>query len=276
MRAALPARRFLFPAPHLPRSMRRILSLAALVAFAAPAAAQPEIRPGQTVSGELTGTDPVVDTHVERASHYDLWSFRGEPAHVYHVTLRSQSFDAFLAVGADAAAGCRGCDTDDDGGGGHDAELRFVPDAAGTFQIRATAYDADSGAYRLTLEDEGLLARPDSVAAPGQLLLGALAAGRLESTDERSHGSYIDTYTYRGRAGETIVVTLRSADFDTTLRMGMVEHAACRALPGDDNGGGGTDSRLRVHLPHDGVYHVHISSTRAGATGAYTVTVQPG
>lgn len=254
---------------------RQPLALAAVALLAAaPAAAQPIIRPGQTVTGELSPDDP----SLEDASHFDLWTFQAEPHHVYHVTLRSGDFDAYLTVGPDAGPECGACDTDDDGGGGTDADLRFTAGRAGVHEIRANSYNAgETGRYTLVLEDEGMLAPADTVAAPGMILLGQPVSGRLERTDEKGEsGAYIDTYTYRARAGETLVITLRSDDFDAYVKLGNVDHGACRPVQADDNGGGGTDSRLRVRLPRAGEFHVHVSSSDPGATGAYTLTVVRG
>jgi hypothetical protein len=255
--------------------MRRTLFILALLGLAAaPAAAQPAlIQPGQTVMGEISLADP----GLADKSHYDVWRFNAEPGHMYHVVLRSEDFDVLLAVGPRVDGRCEDCQTDDDGAGGTDAELRFTPGAAGTYEIRANPFNAkDRGRYTLTLEDEG--APPaDTVAPPGGVVPGVPALGRLEPTDEaEDDGSYLDTYTYRGRRGETLVITLRSDDFDAYVRVGQVHHRACRPVQGDDNGAGGTDSRMRVRIPEDGDFHIHVSSRRAGETGDYTLTVERG
>jgi hypothetical protein len=255
---------------------RSILLLSAALALlaAAPAAAQPSIQPGQTVQGELSRDD----ASLRDSSRFDLWRFQAEPDHIYHVTLRSDDFDAYLAVGADAGPECGQCDTDDDGGGGTDAELRFTAARAGVYEIRANSYGAgEMGRYTLVLEDEGVTSPVDTVAAPGSVALNRPLAGRLEQTDEKGeNGAYVDTYTYQGRAGETLVITLESDDFDAYVKVGNVEHGACRPVQANDNGAGGTNSRLRVRIPRDGEFHVHVSSRRRGQSGAYTLTVVRG
>lgn len=254
---------------------RRSILLAALALLAAtPSYAQPSIRPGQTVAGELSQDDPAMKDR----SHFDLWRFQAEPDHVYRVTLRSTDFDAYLAVGAHAGPECGDCDTDDDGGGGTDAGLRFRPERAGVYEIRANSYGGDeTGRYTLVLEDEGVVAPADTVVAPGTVVFNRPLVGRLEHTDEKSqNGAYVDTYTFAGQAGDVLVITLESADFDAYVKLGSVEHGACRPLQADDNGAGGTNSRLRVRLPRTGDVHIHVSSRRRGGMGAYTLTVVPG
>lgn len=256
--------------------MRRqpILLAALALLAAAPIAAQPSIRPGQTVTGELSNDDPALRDQ----SRFDLWRFEAQADHIYRVTLRSDDFDAYLAVGPHAGPECGDCDTDDDGGGGTDAGLRFAPGRAGTYEIRANAYNAgETGRYTLVLEDEGVMGAVDTVAAPGMVVLNQPVAGRLEQTDEKGeNGAYVDTYTHQGRAGETLVISVQSDEFDAYVKLGNVNHGACRPVQADDNGGGGTDARLRVRIPRDGEFHVHVSSARRGQTGAYTLTVVRG
>jgi hypothetical protein len=248
--------------------MRRILLALALLA-AAPAAAQPMLYPGQNVISDLSSSDPTLGD----GSHFDLWRFQAEAHHVYLVTLRSPSFDAFLAVGSSARDGCSGCRTNDDGGGGTDAAVRFTPDAPGAYEVRANSYGAgETGEYNITLEDEGL-APEVVVTAPVMVQAGDTVQGRLQAGDEMYGSGYTDTYLYDGRAGETVVVTLRSADFDAVVAMGRPEHRGCRPIDSDDDGAGGTDSKLKVTISQDGTYHIHVRTAGAGS-GDYTLTVE--
>jgi hypothetical protein len=250
--------------------MRRHSILITLALFAAaPAAAQPSIHPGETAAGELTTSDP----RMKDGSRYDVWRFQAEPGHVYLVTLRSERFDAFLAVGPTVTGDCNACSTDDDGAGGTDAAVRFVPTAGRTYEIRANAYQREgAGAYELTLRDEGVA--DTAPAAPGVVQAGETVQGRLGPGDELQRGGYTDTYFYNGRAGETVVVTLRSADFDTVVAMGVPNHRGCRPIDSDDDGAGGTDSRLTFTLNQDGPYHIHVRTARTAGAGAYTLTVE--
>jgi hypothetical protein len=256
--------------------MRRpsILLAFALLA-AAPAAAQPTIQPGESVEEKLSASDP----RLENGSHYDVWRFDAQPGHVYLVTLRSSRFDAFLSVGFGAGAECSGCQMNDDGGGGTDAALRFTPPAAARYEIRASAYGSReaTGEYELTLRDEGVAPADAPTPAPTPIQAGETVRGRLEAGDETypgGGGAYTDTYLYQGRAGETLVVTLRSAEFDAVVAMGRSTHAGCRPMDSDDDGAGGTDSRLEITLSQDGPYHIHVRTARVDGLGAYTLHVE--
>lgn len=249
-----------------------------LLLAAAPAAAQDVIRPGQSVSGRLSASDPTLDD----GSHYDVWRFPAEARHRYRVTLRSDDFDAYLSVGSTAQAGCDDCATDDDGAGGTDAQVEFTGPVDGTFEIRANSLEQGrTGAYELTLEDEGLVDEAEhehveSDEAGTPIALDQPVTGELGRGDRKVGNSYSDTWTYQGREGETIVVTVRSADFDTYLTMGAFDGGECTELDTNDNGAGGTDSKLTVELPEDGAFHIHVTSVDQGGTGAYTLLVERG
>lgn len=254
--------------------MRAIaLPLAASLLAAAPALAQDTIRPGQRVTGELSMADPVLDG----GSHYDVWRFAAQANHVYRVTLRSDAFDAFLVVGPDIQPGCDACSTDDDGAGGTNAFVEYIGAEDGTYEIRANSFDADAmGRYELILEDKGVVAPPPPIVSV-PISLGARVEGELARGDGKDHGQgYSDTYSYQGRAGETLVITLASADFDALLNFGRVNQGECMELNSDDDGGGGTNSRLVVTLHEDGEYHIHVGAGEAGGRGTYALQVEAG
>jgi hypothetical protein len=253
--------------------MYRTLLLALLLAgAAAPAAGQGTIQPGQSVTGQLTASDPTLND----GSHYDVWRFRGQAAHRYRVTMRSDDFDAYLAVGVSAGEACDGCQTDDDGAGGTNARVEFIGSADGTYEIRANSYDADrTGGYELTLEDEGVVQEPDEPEVTGTpIALGETVQGELARGDEKVGGSYVDTYTYQGRARETITVALDSEEFDTAIEMGQVDAGECHGMDSNDDGGEGTNSLMTITLPANGPYHIHVRSSGQGGTGAYTLRLQ--
>jgi hypothetical protein len=248
---------------------------ALLAASAVQAAAQGPIRPGQTVRGELSSSDPTLDDN----THYDVWRFRGEEGHVYAVTLRSDAFDAFLAVGADAADDCEECELDDDGAGGTDSRVEFRAPASGTFQIRANSLmEGETGAYTVELEDLGERAdapAQDVSALPIQA--GDAVEGELTEDDsEASDGSYYDLYVYRGRAGETLTITLASDDFDAYLSVGVLENGDYAEMESNDDGPDGTDSEITVTLPQDGEYLIRANTLIGGETGEYTLQVTRG
>jgi hypothetical protein len=245
------------------------VAAALLVLGALPAAAQRTIAPGQTVSGNLSASDPTLDD----GSHFHTYRMAARAGERYQITLRSDDFDAFLAFGRSAGSTCSDdCVMDDDGADGTDSRLRVTTHSAGTYEIRVnTLGSGETGAYRLSVEPLDPLP-PPSVRdiTVGQTVSGALAPGDGELDD----GSYYDLYRISARAGERLEITLRSTDFDSFLEWGTMEDGAFEEIDSDDDSGGGLDSQLVVAADRAGTYYIRANSLGAGDTGAYTVSVR--
>ncbi|WP_420127490.1 PPC domain-containing protein [Longimicrobium sp.] len=256
--------------------IRTSLLLGVLLAGTAlPAAAQGTIRPGQTVRGELSSSDPVL----EDGTHYDLWRFRGQAGHVYAVTLRSQDFDAYLAVGSSAGDHCEDCESDDDEGGGTDARVELRAGENGTYEIRANSLmEGETGAYTVELEDLGEREqRPESGAGATPIRPGMAVQGELTENDAQAEDeSYFDLYVYEGRADEAVTISLSSEAFDTFLAVGRLVDGEFELLDSNDDGPSGTDSVLRFTFPEDGEYVIRANSLMGGDTGAYTLQLTRG
>jgi hypothetical protein len=264
-------------------SHRHPMNPLALVAFlllagAGAAACAPSVGPtpleggiafGQRVEGELTAADPTLDD----GSHYDLWRFRGAAGQRVIVTLRSDDFDAFLAVGPDAVACGDGCEVDDDGAGDLNSRVRMTLPAAGIYEIRANSLGGgETGRYSLTLEDAGVAPQ---VEPRGPVAVGGSVRGELDAADPTlDDDSHFELWTLRARAGEAVEITLRSSDFDAFLSVGRHVGGVWTEIDSDDDGAGGTDSRLEFTAPAAGDYHIRVSSFSGGETGAYTLQVQ--
>lgn len=97
-----------------------------------------------------------------------------------------------------------------------------------------------------------------------------------EQLDETStildDGSYFNLHSFEGTAGSAILIDLISEDFDTYLFLIGPDK---QIVADNDDGGGGTQSRIAVILPTTGTYQILVSSYEAGATGQYTLTWQP-
>lgn len=100
----------------------------------------------------------------------------------------------------------------------------------------------------------------------GQTVSGTLAASDLVLGD----GSFYDLYTYEGRSGEQIVVTMRSSAFDAFLGGG----ADAEGGDSDDDSGGGTDAMMTATVGPTGRYVIRANSLEAAQTGAYTLEVR--
>ncbi|WP_412061090.1 DUF4344 domain-containing metallopeptidase [Rubrivirga sp. IMCC45206] len=238
-----------------------------------PVAGATPIRAGQSLSGALAaGDDRLGDD-----SYADAYVYEGSPNESVEFVLASQAFDVYLLGGPTLAAARSAETTDDDGAGGTDARLRVTTGADGRYVVLANSYAAgDTGPYLLT-------ARSLSGAAPAlpgvtALALGRSVSGRLDASDPTlDDGTHFDFYTYTGSAGEDVVITLTSSDFDPYMLFQRIVGDELELVAQDDDGGEGTSSRIRATLDASGTYVVVANSYAAGATGAYTVSIgRPG
>lgn len=253
------------------RVVAAALLIGAVSAWQAPAHAQEELKKGVTGNGALATSDPKLDDD----SFYDLWTYRAQAGESLRITLRSSDFDAYLAVGRMDGDQFESEKTDDDGAGGTDAEVKLTIREAGVYHIRVNSLTAgEKGSYTLLLED-GPVTAP--AAAQGALTLGTSVSGSLSESDPiLDDDSHYDIWTYRGRSGETIRMTLRSDDFDSYVSFGQLEGDDFTEQASDDDGAGGTDAKLTVTLGSDGEYVVRVNSLSEGETGDYTLLLEVG
>lgn len=132
-----------------------LLVASGLLVAASPAVAQSAIRPGETVQGSLSSSDRLLDD----GTFYDCIHLRAQTGQRINVTLRSDDFDAYLAV--HKGANCASNDpvrANNDGAGGTDA-LVSITLGEGRYSIRANSVsEGETGRYTLTVE--GLAAVP--------------------------------------------------------------------------------------------------------------------
>lgn len=115
-----------------------------------------------------------------------------------------------------------------------------------------------------------LPAAAQSTIRPGDSLRGSLSSSDASLED----GSYYDCFNLQAAAGERIAVTLKSGDFDAYLA--VLEGRNCSsdaASETDDDGAGGTDSRVQMSLGA-GPYSIRANSLNEGETGGYTLAVE--
>ena len=102
---------------------------------------------GQTVAGELTGTDCLLPSD---GSYVDYWQFQGTAGDVVLIDLSSSDFDTYLAVldGSGALAV-----QNDDFGSGTNSHVAFTLTNTGTWVIACTSLLTQiTGSYSMTLQ----------------------------------------------------------------------------------------------------------------------------
>ncbi|HWO87937.1 MAG TPA: PPC domain-containing protein [Gemmatimonadales bacterium] len=113
------------------------------------------------------------------------------------------------------------------------------------------------------------LAAQERTLVPGQSVTGVL--GDADPTSRTRRAPY-HIWTLEGRRGQRLVIDMGSAEFDTYL---VVRDAEGFMVGSDDDGGEGTDSRLRVILPRDGRYRVIATAFSQNGRGNYSLTARP-
>lgn len=227
---------------------------------------------GRTVNGTLAESDQVADD----GSYFDVYSFSGRQGQRVEIVMRSSAVDSYLEVGEPAASGEEFFAefSDDDSGGNVDARIRMTLPRTGEYQVRAYAlYAEETGAYTLELR-----ANESAPVTTQPIRIGQTVRGSIDSADPAlDDDSHYQLYTFEGRAGQDIRVTLRSADFDSYLQFGEWDGENIDVMYTDDDSGGGTgglDSMLELHLPETRTYAIMANTVYGGEQGEFTLTVE--
>lgn len=255
--------------------MRRMQFVAAAAAaftlLAGPAqaqrGAQRVIRPGQTINATLTESDP----RLTERGRFHVYTFTARRGQRLVATMKSQAFDAYLTVGRVVGGITDAMKSDDDRGGGTDSRIRFTAPADGSYLLVAQALTEDGkGDYSVSLMDEPT----PSTSAARAIRVGQSVNGRLADTDALldSDDTYYDTYTISATKGQRLQIEMRADSFDTYLYFGRMDADSFTSIANDDDGGGGTNSRLRVTVPETGEYVIRANSV-GNAVGAYALSV---
>jgi hypothetical protein len=239
----------------------------ALLAAGPAQAQQRPIRPGQTLAGTLAESD----VRMTERGRFHVYTFAARRGQTLIATMRSKDFDTYLTLGRVLSGVTDAMKTDDDRAGGTDSRIRFTVPADGSYLLVAQSLSEDGkGAYTLELQN----APAATTAAARSIRVGQNLTGRLAETDVvDDDDTYYDSYTFSGQQGQRLQIEMRADSFDTFLNIGKMDGDSFTSLRTDDDGGGGTNSRLRITLPETGTYVIRANSVGAGATGSYSVVV---
>ncbi|HEU4883447.1 MAG TPA: hypothetical protein VFT45_14400 [Longimicrobium sp.] len=94
-----------------------------------------------------------------------------------------------------------------------------------------------------------------------------------ESDPQMEDGAHYHAYVLRGRPGETLLVRMRSEDFDTYLHWGRGDGDDWDEESENDDSGEGTDSRLLVRLGQGGEYQLRAAGYDEEEVGEYSISV---
>jgi hypothetical protein len=233
--------------------------------------ALPTVTAGRSVEGSL-GPD---DRGAAEGAPYDLYAYAASAGERLEITLSSGEFDAYLSWGPREDK----LELHNDDDSGTNSRLDVTVPSSGTYVIRAKSFiPAQMGGYVLRVERMGAAASTSGTGggtatrAARPIDTGQTIEAQLGEGDPRApDGAYYHHYFYVASAGERLVITMGSRDFDTYLSWGRADADYSQH---DDDGGDGTDSRLVVTVSASGIYMIRAKAYREGAAGAYTLHVE--
>jgi hypothetical protein len=222
---------------------------------------------GATAGGQLqrfTGSLGPGDPRLTGGEYFDNYTIQVQAGQSIVADLTSSAFDTYVIL---TSPGNESSANDDWEGSSSRSRIEVTAREAGTWTVKVTSYTkGETGDYELTVT----LSETAGPAPAGE----RVESGRLAKGDRTlTGGEYYDTFTLTGHQGETVVLDLRSEDFDPYLILILPDGTHSE---NDDYEGDAHRSLISMALPADGEYQVHVTSYAVGETGAYTVRLQQG
>ncbi|HEU4557863.1 MAG TPA: hypothetical protein VFS20_08430 [Longimicrobium sp.] len=230
---------------------------------------------GAEVTDTLSEADPAVS-----GRQYRQWVYSARAGERIVVTMRSADFDTYLQVGFMTGGAFTATHSNDDWEG-HDSRVSFTAPQARDYVIRAMALSGQSGgAFTLRVDSRGMVRRTLRTAT---IQIGGEESGTLDESDAvlDLDGSPYEEWRLRANtAGERVVVTATSSDFDTFLSMGRMEDGEFREYWSNDDAPDDDVERTRVArvvavLPAPGEYVIRVNTFGPEGGGLYKLRVEP-
>lgn len=146
------------------------------------------------------------------------------------------------------------------------------PKTTEAFQVEVimVACAVEPCAYRIATYAKGEDAGPGGTTFSGDLISHETYRGELESTDDLLSGAFLDVYEVEVKAGQRIIVDLRSDEFDTLLRVLDPEEEGEES---DDFGYDTGHSHIEMLTLKDGTFSIYVTSFAAYSSGAYVLQI---
>ena len=212
------------------------------------------------LSGLLTDKSSILPAD---NSFFDLYSFEGKAGQQITIEMKSQEIDPYLIL---LGPNQREIAQDDDGAGSKNARITVTLPADGTYTLLANSYQAkQSGAYTLEL-------KASAPTQPSRAILqeqGALVAGGPVLPSDKS---LYREYTFEGRSGQSVIISLESTDFDAYV---AIFGPNDKLLAENDDASDSTKNAfLSITLPATGRYRVVVNAYDASGRGRYALTIR--
>jgi serine protease Do len=203
-------------------------------------------------------------------SFFDLYAFEGRASQRVQIDMRSQQIDSFLILidpnGNEVAQ-------DDDSGGGPNARIVATLPTDGTYLLMANSYQAgQAGTYSLQARASTARASAGNPASRERVILrqeGILGPG---ASILPSDGSLYQEYTFEGRAGQSVTISLASPDFDPYLA--LLDPDERLIGENDDASQSNSNATITLTLPSTGTYRVIVNAYDRRGRGRYLLTIR--
>lgn len=108
----------------------------------------------------------------------------------------------------------------------------------------------------------------------GTIAVGQTRRGQLESGDwAMMDGTFADIWYIELQAGQRVVITLRSSQFDAYLQ--LLDAAGAKVAEDDDSGGGGSAARITYTARVAGRFQIVVNNFGEDVdTGVYTLEIR--
>ncbi len=226
-------------------------------------------RPLDSLNQQISGVLIDEDSSFSEGEYYDSYDFEGRPGQSITLDLRSDEFDTYLILRQPNGEVLVNDDSE-----GTNSRIEAILPEAGSYEVVISSYaGGETGEYRLSIEEN---VRP-SIAGTDEInsrnvQIGESVSGTLASDDRRSRqGQYQDSFAFRGDSGETVVIDLTAAEFDTLLAL---QTPSGEVFENDDFQNGIEQSQLQLSLRESGRYRILVSSYSSGETGDYQLTLR--
>src|SRR6267378_2429239 len=230
----------------------------------------PQISIGQTITGNLAGTDSLYpDT-----TYYKMYQFTTTPGQEITIDLSSNDFDPVLIVRGEGLAQSI---VDDDGGPGCASRLSQAFLGRGPYRILVNTTASphrQTGRFTLAISagsqhvqgrsendcsPAGAAASGGSQTAVIAIRVGETINGTLTSSDSLyPDNSYFKFYQFTAPAGRPVTIDLSSDDFDPVL---IIRGSDLDNSIINDDGGPGCYARVSRTFPSTGPYRILVNTT---------------
>ena len=246
---------------------------------------------GDRLTGQLSESAPKEESDGEEVAVV-RYVINATANRAYWIAVDTAAFDPTVEVGRYGKDNAfESLVSDDDGGEGTNALMRFKPEADGAYIVRVHSISSNpegqdtggdtiatgTGAFTISLKEAPVAPTPTTATSinVGQTIAGNLADGG----PRRDNDSLYAIYSVALTAGQRITITMdNNADentdgFDPFLEIGTGTPATFTKSSEDDDGGRELNSRLRFEAPSAGTYLIRATTVASTNAGAYSLAV---